>query len=208
MANRLEWELVPRVREDKRDEVEHIALEIMRLDALMQMGRDALTDEEKTLLLSLQRQIGDCMEKPCQATSAPLLTARPRWRELVRDIYQGLDQKHLLSLDDFLESMGAEYDCSACSWRTDYPGISGIPCEFSLEPLLLSLPDSEICETIQFELLPREMVELASELSLVRQAGGYAAVADINVDDYLDQAVAYLRFWADLGFGVMPVILD
>jgi hypothetical protein len=208
MANHLEWELVPQVREDKRDEVEYIALEIMRLDALMQLGRDTLTAQERTHLLSLQKKLSDCMENPCQAAAAPLLTARPCWQEIVTEIYQGLDQKHLLPLDEFQESMGTEYDCSACSWRTDYPGISGIPCEFSLEPLLLALVDCEICETVQFELQPREMVELASELSLVRRAGSYSCVPDVDLDDYFEQTVAYLRFWADLGFGVMPVVLD
>ena len=208
MTERIEWELVPRVRPDQQDAVEEIASEILRLDAALEMGRDSLSERDEEQLIELHARMADCLLSPCEAAETPLLSLRERWQELAANAlaalpeFEGLDQESVFSL------MGQQHDCSACGGKSGFAGVTGVLCEFDLTPLARILPEDEISESAQFELTPEEMLGFAAELESRRRTGNFARVEQLDSESYLTEIVRYLRFWAGVGFGVAPAFVE
>jgi hypothetical protein len=204
MAERMEWELVPRVKPEHRDEVSTIAEEILRLDAALDAAPEGLAGVDEERLLELQARMARCLVSPCAEAQTPLLAGREQWRETVAGLFATLPGHEELDQALFANLMGQQHDCALCDGRTAFPGVSGVPCEFDLTPLTLVLPGTESLETVQFELSADEMLRLADELELSFRAGSYLQPPGVDAKLYLSECVRYLRFWARLGFGLAP----
>ncbi len=208
MGERIEWELVPRVRPDRQDAVEELAAQILHLDAALELARNQLSEEDEERLLDLHVRMADCLLSPCEAAKTPLLRVRERWRELAASALASLPQSEGLDEESFFSLMGQQHDCSMCDGKSSFPGVSGVPCEFNLTPLARILPQDELWEAAQFELLPEEMVSFASEVETRRRTATFADVGGLDATAYLAEIERYLRFWAHLGFGVAPAYVD
>jgi hypothetical protein len=208
MHDRIEWELVPRVRPDQQDEVDAIAEEILRLDGALELGRQAFSEQDEERLLSLHARMANCLLPPCEAAETPLLSVRERWPELAAQAlatlpdYDGLDRESLLGF------MGQQHDCSQCEGRSSFGGISGVLCEFDLTPLATILSQDELWESAQFELTPVEMVNFAADVESRHRSGSFAPLDHLDASSYLSEIIRYLRFWASLGFGVAPAFVE
>ncbi len=208
MSDRLEWELVPRVRPEKQDEVEVLAEEILALDAALEQGGAGLTEEDEMRLVELHNRMAECLLSPCEAAGSPLLSARPDFEEEASSTYEDLPERDRITREQFLQLMGFQHDCAQCDGKSDFPGVSGAPCEFDLTPLQTILADPVILDAVQFELQPEEMRHLAYELELRVHTGDFAESGRVDSREYLLQMVRYLRFWAQQGFGLAPAFVD
>jgi hypothetical protein len=208
MSERIEWELVPRVRPDQQDIVEEIANEILRLDGALEFGRSAVGEQDEERLLSLHARMANCLLPPCEAANTPLLNVRDRWQELAADAMATLPDYDGLDRESFLSFMGQQHDCSECEGKSHFGGVSGVLCEFDLTPLACILSQDELWEAAQFELTPVEMVGFAGEVESRRRTGSFVPLDQIDAESYLLEVVRYLRFWSNLGFGVAPVCVE
>lgn len=208
MSERIEWELVPRVRADRVDEVECIAEEILELDAALELARSDLSEEEERRLLNLHSRMAECLLSPCEAAGTPLLRVRDRWRELAVKSLASIPEQEILDEDRFVHLMGQQHDCSVCDGKSRFAGVSGVPCEFDLTFLPMILPQDDLCESVQFELTPDEMNIFAAEVESRRRTGSYAILELVDAPTYLAEIERYLRFWARLGFGVAPAFVE
>ena len=208
MSERIEWELVPRVRPERMDEVECIAEEVLELDAALEMARGDLGEEEERRLLNLQTRMAECLLSPCEAAETPLLRVRDRWREVAIKSLALLPDQEVLDEDSFIQLMGQQHDCSVCDGKSQFAGVSGVPCEFDLTYLFRILPQDELCESVQFELTADEMVSFAAEVETRRRTGSFAILDEVDAPTYLAEVERYLCFWARLGFGVAPAYVE
>ena len=204
MPERIEWELVPRVRIDKRREVEALAEEILALDTLLQLAPSRLSVAQQEQLVDFQSRMAGCVTSPCEAAEAPLLGSRPGWDYDARDAFGELGRPPELSIDEFTELIGKQHDCTLCNGAASHPGVSGIPCEFDLTPMAAVVSDERLGEQVQFELEPEEMLMLADDLHHVLVCRTFSDGEETDAVSYLEDAIRYLRFWAGLGFGVAP----
>ncbi|MBM4353446.1 MAG: hypothetical protein FJ109_06550 [Deltaproteobacteria bacterium] len=207
MRERMEWELVPRVREENRSEVEQLAGEILSLDALLEVAPNRMTETQRKRLIDLQGKMERCAESPCEAAATPRLSTRAGWVEQVRQLFEERGVAGRISFDDFLRLMGGQHDCSSCRGRSAYPGVSGIPCQFDLTPLPSILADGQRADQVHFELEPDEMTALASDLNEKIICGAYLESDGLDSKAYLEDAVRFLLFWSALGFGVAPAFV-
>jgi len=204
MSERMEWELVPLVKEDKRTLVEELAAEVLRLDAMLEMDPRNMSREDQELLVSLQQRMSECVISPCEGAGAPHLSTRDNWREEALEAFAECETGDALSQEEFLLYLGRQHDCSRCEGASANPGVSGLPCDYDLTPMRELLPDDSILEQTQFELEPAEMLRLAEELAdrIARQ--NFATPTDPKAQAYLLDAVRFLRFWSAQGYGVAP----
>ncbi len=207
MQERMEWELVPRVREERRDVVERLAGEILSLDALLEVAPNRMTEAQKKRLIELQGKMEECAVSPCEAAGTPRLSTREGWVEQVKRLFEERGVSGRIPFDDFLGLMGGQHDCSSCRGRSGHPGVSGIPCQFDLTPLPSILGDDPITDQVHFELEPDEMTALASDINERLICGIYNRVAGMDSRAYLEDAVRFLLFWSALGFGVAPAFV-
>ena len=205
MKERLEWELVPVVAEDRREEVEYIALEVLDLDAKLEIAPGRMTPREEERLVELQRSMSSCVVSPCKAAGAPLISSRPGWQVEASRAFEELDKADAVNLGDFLSYVGRLHDCSRCDGASRFPGVSGIPCDFDVESVLASLADG-LRDRLQFEMDQEEMLALANDLERLHLEGLSGAGADSAVGVIEDMA-RFLRYWGGLGFGVAPAFV-
>ncbi len=208
MTEKLEWELVPRVKESEREAVEGLAEEALRLDAMMEVAPHRLTRADQDRLVELQRNMEECVVLPCEAAEAPQVGSRPDWGDEVKTLYEELEDNGGLTLQQFREHVETNHDCTRCPGAFSFPGVSGMPCDFELAPLLGVLVDDDLKEQVQFELAPSEMTELAEALELQLRMGSFLELEDRDTKAYLADAIGYLRFWSEAGFGVAPAFVN
>jgi len=204
MADRLEWQLVPLVKESQREVVEALAEEALKLDAVMEVAPQRMRPVDQDRLLDLQRRMDACVESPCEAAEAPPMASRPTWNQDAHGALTGIEGVAALPLDAFLSRLGNQPDCARCPGACRYPGVSGMPCDFDLSPLSLVLTDKDLLDHVQFELSPPEMEALAARLDAYRIDGWYSRPQDVDPEEYLADASRFLRFWSKKGFGVAP----
>lgn len=207
MSERLEWELVPQVRDSEKERVHLLAQEALELDAMVEMAPHTMTAADRNRLVELQRSMEDCVVSPCETAQARLLSQRPGWEEEAGAAHAELAPRDV-TFEQFLEYTGSQYDCLACPGASEHAGISGVPCDFDLTPMLRILPDDEISEQVQFELSASEMQVLADTLDQVVCMTVFREDPTVDAKAYLKDAARYLRFWADHGFGVAPAYVQ
>lgn len=207
MQERMEWELVPRVREENRVVVERLAGEILSLDAMLEVAPSRMTEAQRCRLIELQGKMEECAVSPCEAAGTPSLSTRDGWVEQVRKLFEERGVAGRIPFNDFLRLMGGQHDCASCRGRSAYPGVSGIPCQFDLTPLPDVLCDEQIADQVHFELEPDEMTALASDINEKIICGAYNRSDGLNSKAYLEDAVRFLLFWSALGFGVAPAFV-
>lgn len=208
MSERIEWELVPRVRPDRQDLVEDLAEEILELDAALELAGDHLSEDDEERLLDLHARMANCLLSPCEAAEAPLLRVRTAWQDLAAQTFASLPDHDALDEETFLQLMGQQHDCAMCDGKSKFAGVSGVPCEFDLTPLATILPQDELCDSVQFELAPDEMLRLAAEVEVRKQTRSFSGIDHADARLYLGEMERYLRFWARLGFGVAPAFVE
>lgn len=207
MKDRLEWELVPRVREESIREVEEIAEQILYLDGMIGPEEREIPDEYLLQLHELKERLSLCLLSPCEAAGAPLLSSRPGWRKEAAAAWKSLPEFAAMPLSQFTKIFAQQHDCTRCPGASAFPGSSGIPCKVDLEPLLAIVSNPEIIEQVQYELAPHEMRSLADELERYAASRRYNDVKDVDPAKYLTDLAHFLRFWADQKFGVSPTFL-
>lgn len=207
MAERMEWELVPLVREEKRDEVERLGREILDLDARFELAPHEMKPDEMRRLVQLQSGMARCIVTPCEAADAPLVNDRTGWESEVETAFNSLDLAAGLSREDFVRNIGRQRDCARCRGASDFPGVSGSPCEFDLTHLVHLLLDDVLAEQIQFEMQPQEMREFAGAIRDVLSTGAFRRSDLIDTRYYLRAIAEFLEFWAELGYGVAPAFV-
>jgi hypothetical protein len=111
-------------------------------------------------------------------------------------------------LEEYLEVRRREFDCDRCPHAAIYSLYPQDPCEISVGPLLEALADERLSRLLTHEMGPDDMRELADALEGARTAGGVSPVAGLDSADMLEKAITYLRFWAKLGFGIRPELID
>jgi len=203
----MEWELVPRVREESRCVVEQLAAEILSLDALLEVAPSRMTEAQKKRLIELQGKMEECAVSPCEAAGTPRLSTRDGWVDQVRRLFEERGVSGRIPFNDFLSLMGGQHDCTSCRGRSAHPGVSGIPCQFDLTPLAAILGDDPLTDQVQFELEPDEMIALASDINERVICGAFSRATALNAKAYLEDAVRFLLFWSALGFGVAPAFV-
>src|SRR5690606_34288272 len=82
------------------------------------------------------------------------------------------------------------------------------PCEISVGPLLAVLEGEALLATLTRPMGPDDMRALAGSLEQTLDAGRFKTLAEVDVADLLHKCIDYLRFWAKLGFGVRPELVD
>lgn len=200
MLERLEWELVPRVRSDRREQVEAIALAILELDELLADGGGTAQSLEE--LPRLHKELAECLVSPCEASGAPLLDERQGWNQEVEKAFGLLPPGNGMSFDDFQVAMSRQHDCSRCPGGSGYPGLGGIPCTFDLTPLKMIVGAAGWAERVGEELSPPAMAELAGMVERCLWSGQYRSCELADSRHYLAQMAAFLRFWSARQFGV------
>jgi len=204
MKERLEWELVPRVKDEMCREVEEIAEEILNIDALVSNEAGGPNAEQQLRLDELKQRMTGCILSPCDAAESPLLSSRPDWLKEAASTWESLPAAAALPLRDFSDLFGRQHDCTRCQGASSFPGASGIPCELDLGPLLAMVSDEQIRDQVNYELSPDEMLALAQDLEALHKGRQYTTPDLVDPDEYLDDVVRFLRFWAGKGFGVAP----
>jgi len=207
MAERLEWELVPLVRAEKRDEVERLGREILDLDAQLEIAPHEMNAEEMKRLVQLQSGMVRCIVTPCEAAGAPLVNDVSGWADEVEQVFDSMDLEHGLTRDEFVRHVGRQRDCSRCRGASQFPGVSGAPCEFDLTHLSCLLLDEGLAEQVQFELQPQEMREYAAAIRRVLSTEAFRRSDLVDSHSYLEGVARFLEFWAELGFGVAPAFV-
>lgn len=207
MSERLEWELVPQVREEDKEMVHLLAEEALELDAMMEMAPHTMSQAQRGRLVELQRLLEDCVASPCEATAAALVKDRQDWKAAARESYARFAPSDVTE-EQFLEYTGTQYDCVSCPGASKYAGVSGIPCDFDLTHMLRILSHDEVSEQVQFELRPSEMLTMADALDQVLALTSFTGDPEVEEPAYLKAAAEFLRFWAGLGFGVAPAFVE
>ena len=82
------------------------------------------------------------------------------------------------------------------------------PCDFTAGGLEAVLVDPQLVDMARQRMTPDAMRTLATRLDEARHSERYRASDVLDPVDYLQKASYFLTFWADLGFGVLPIELD
>ena len=197
---RIDWQLVGPLRADD-GRGEELVEELRRVE------EEAASRPEDQALLARLRELDDaCAEaslSPCEAVGAPLVGDDPDWETRVIDEFAGLDLE--LELEEYLGQRSREPDCERCPYATPYSLYPMAPCEFAAGGLEEILRDAEQLDAALAAMGPEAMAALATSLDQTLRAGHWLASEVLEVPDYLEKAVCFLRFWSEHGFGVEPV---
>lgn len=205
---RLEWELIPLVRDEDRDLIHDLAIEVLALDFALASRQEGLSRPQQDQLLTLQSRMGNCVQTPCEAAGAPYLCDRISFLEDASEAYHELGPEPGLSFEEFVHMARTQRDCAGCPGACAYPGVTGVPCDFDLTPILSIVPDLSIRKCLSFELIPEDMYDLAERLENRVTRRGYQPHPEVNSLEYLEHVIRFLRFWARKGFGVAPAYTD
>lgn len=206
---RLDWSLIRPARPAKKgqrpqrqiDEIEAV------IDGRVhEAARRVLSEEEVDALADLEERLEDLTVAACEAARAPRVGDDPDWENRLVDEFDEADTD--LELDDFLEVRRQEFDCERCPHAAMYSLYPLDPCEMSVGPLLQALSGGPLAHAIRRPMGPDDMRKLADELERALEEGRYGHLAEVDVSDLLNKSVGYLRFWARLGFGVRPELVE
>jgi len=209
---RLDWTLIRPARPRKkaqRAQRHHRSIDELEtaIEARVHAATERLlTEAEVDELAELEERLEDLTVASCEAARAPRVGDDPDWENRLVDEYAEADTD--LELDDYLELRRKDFDCERCPHVALYSLYPQDPCEMSVGPLLSALGAESLVLAIQRPMGPEDMHELAAQLERTLEAGSFTTLAEVEVSDVIHKAIGYLRWWADLGFGVRPELVD
>lgn len=207
---RLDWTLIRPARPTptaQRQPRRHIdELEAAIESRVHEATRRVLSESEVDALAELEERLEDLTIATCDAARAPRVGDDPDWETRIVDEYGDADTD--LELDDYLEMRRQEHDCDRCPHAALYSLYPQDPCETSVGPLLQALAGTPLAQAIRRPMGPDDMRTLADELERALEQGRFSHLAEVDVADMLTRSIAYLRFWARLGFGVRPELAE
>ena len=200
---RIDWRLI-RPSRDGEEEGTRVGRAIVRLwqrvDDLEEGG------PSETRLIEMEKRYETLTTSACEAASAPLISDDPDWETRMLEEYEYLDVNE--DLEVFLASRSTDPDCERCPYASNYSLFPMDPCEFSAVALVEVVNDKAVGEKADSAMNPNEMMAYSDELQTVLSTRCFADNAAINAEDYLEKAISFLRFWANLGFAIEPAGLD
>lgn len=209
---RLDWTLirpprpsrknVPIKRQQRRIEDLEAAIDARVHEASHRL----LSEDEVAALAELEDKLDDITVASCEAAHAPRVGDDPDWENRLVDEYADADTD--AELDDYLEMRRQDFDCERCPHASPYSLYPQDPCEISVGPLLAVLEGEALLATLTRPMGPDDMRTLAGSLEQTLDAGRFKTLAEVDVADLLHKCIDYLRFWAKLGFGVRPELVD
>ncbi len=200
---RIDWLLVPPARDDS-DDIATLMVEISRI--VEQASESPLSADDLERLTNLEQLYATASVSPCEATGAPQVHDDPDWESRVIDEFADTDTG--LELEQYLKLRRTEPDCERCPYASPYSLFPNEPCEFSAG-LLAALGKPSVAAAVEVAMAPREMEALATVLEAsLSDAEGWPPYRGVDVDDYIRQAVFFLRSWAQRGFSIRAEKLD
>ena len=201
---RLDWQLIrPRTTGRLGDSFETVVL-IRRLSQKhLQVG---LNEAEASVLNEAETSYLDKTRSCCDAVAAPSVCDSPDWESRLVDDY-ALDETDE-DLETYIEARQNEPDCTRCPAVSPYSVFPIAPCEFSAGELEQIVPDEDLRRRLSVRMNPEEMRELARLFEITLDSGTYVQSRRVDSEAYLIGAIAFLRGWAERGFGVLPIETD
>lgn len=209
---RLDWTLLrpprpgkkrlrsPRVRREL-DQLE------ARIDARVHdAAQRVLTEAEVEELAELEERFEDLTVASCEAAHAPRVEDDPDWEHRVVDEFADADTD--LELDDYIEMRRRDFDCERCPHAAAYSLYPQDPCEISVGALLSVIDDEALLSAIAAPMGPDDMRATAAALERALDEGRIKTLAECDAADLVHKSIDYLRFWAKLGFGIRPELVD
>ena len=169
-------------------------------------ARGLLSAEDHSLLLHSEETYTNTTLSTCKAVGAPVVNDDPHWQARIIDEFGDSDAE--IDLAEYLELRSQEPDCERCPYTSPYSLFPMDPCEFSAGALEVILQDAEVWEQARQRMNPDGMRALASRLDEARLQERYRPSDAVDPADYLLKASYFLTFWADVGFGILPIELD
>jgi hypothetical protein len=214
---RLDWTLIRPARPDKKKagrqqpRLQNLRDLIDELESAIETRvheatRRLLSEEEVDQLADLEERLEDLTIASCEAARAPRVEDDPDWENRLVDEYADADTD--LELDEFLEMRKRDFDCERCPHAAVYSLYPQDPCEMSVGPLLHVLGSEALVAALRRPMGPEDMRALADELERVLDTGSFKTLAEVDAADLLQKSIDYLRFWARLGFGIRPELVD
>lgn len=201
---RLDWQLVRPPKDGKLSDALGMAEIIRRL--VHREARGLLSAEDQSLLLHSEETYAKSTLSACKAVEAPVVDDDPHWQTRIIDEFGESDAE--IDLAEYLELRRKEPDCERCPYTSPYSVFPMDPCEFSAGALEVILVDTEIWDLARQRMNPEAMRDLAARLDEARLQSRFRQSDVIDPADYLLKASYFLSFWADIGFGILPIELD
>ncbi|MCB9728297.1 MAG: hypothetical protein H6744_04800 [Deltaproteobacteria bacterium] len=201
---RLDWQLVRPMRSGDLRESMELARILRRL--VTREAADALPEADGELLDQLELSYDEDTVSTCEAVGAPVVQDDPGWESRVVDEFAESDVD--MELEEFLELRKAEPDCERCPHASPYSLYPMDACEFSAGALEVVLTDAELRTQAARPMDPDAMRAYAAALDAALAQGHLRQSDALPVQDYVEQAARFLRFWADRGFGILPGDID
>ncbi|MGM0576246.1 MAG: hypothetical protein ACQEXJ_11000 [Myxococcota bacterium] len=201
---RLDWQLVRPKRNGGVREPLRMA-EMMRRLVTREASGD-LGTEDRALLRSLEALYLEETIPPCEAVGAPTVGDDPHWESRIIDEYAEADVH--VELEDYLAARRVQPDCARCPYASPYSLFPMDPCEFAAGALEQVLQDPDLRARAQAAMTPDGMQDYADGLEEVLREGRWRPVEALDVADYLEKAIFFLRFWSGHGFAILPDDID
>jgi hypothetical protein len=201
---RLDWQLV---RPDAKGEVvEPLQMAEIIRRLVHREARGLLSPEDRALLAHSEDSYGSTTTSSCEAVEAPAVEDDPHWQGRIIDEFGESDVD--MDLGEYLEIRRKEPDCERCPYTSPYSLFPMDPCEFSAGALEAIISDAAVWEQAGQPMDPVAMRALATMLGTILETEAFRSQAVIDARDYLSKAIHFLNFWADVGFGILPVDID
>ncbi len=202
---RLDWTLIRPARPGKKigrvDELE------ARLAArVKEASRRVLTPAEVDKLVELEDRLEGLTIAACEAGHAPRVEDDPEWEHRIVDEFATSNTDY--EREEYLDIRRREFDCDRCPHAALYSLYPQDPCEMSVGPLLDAIEEADVLTRLIEPMGPDDMREIADALSELREQRRFGTVPGLDSADLIDKAVAHLRFWGKLGFGIKPELID
>jgi len=201
---RIDWQLVRPSKDGKVTDALGLAEIIRRL--VHKEARGLLSEEDRALLMHTEQTYLEGTTSSCKAVEAPVVEDDPHWQARIIDEFGDSDVE--IDLAEYLDLRRKEPDCERCPYTSPYSLFPMDPCEFSAGALETVLVDHELVEQARQRMSPDAMRALAARLDQARLESRFRPSDILDPADYILKASYFLNFWADMGFGVLPIELD
>jgi hypothetical protein len=196
---RIDWLLVPPIR---ADDAEGRQIEITLGRLLERATREGVDAEASEELHALKALYDTHTVRACDAVGAPRVEDDPDWEPRILDEFAETDLDD--EMEAYLDARRQDPDCERCPYASPYSLYPMDPCEFGAGALDTLLTDEALREAICVPSDPDTMLNLAKRLQEAMRSGRHTNSPVVHVQDYVEKAVFFLRFWAERGFSIFP----
>ncbi len=197
---RIDWHLFRPPRQEGEETQDLVDTVLRCLQDTNRFGESRETDEA---LAKVEERYRALTVSPCEAASAPVVADDPDWETRAVDEFAESDTD--LELEEYLELRRVEPDCERCPYASPYSLYPMAPCEFSAGGLSEVLEGPELSARASEIMIPDDMITYAQILENAVAAGRLRDHEGVNSEDYVAKAILFLRFWAKLGFTIVPI---